>query len=103
MCVFGGLKRKYGLLLVSKQRSGLYLSDEALGIVTKLFGESDPQMLGARVVLFSNKVNTTLAGLEPTRNYSNRFLVDRLNHSATVSCLFRTNAKFTYPKYTQQI
>ena len=28
---------------------------------------------------------TTLAGLEPTRNYSNRFLVDRLNHSATVS------------------
>ncbi len=28
---------------------------------------------------------STLAGLEPTRNYSNRFLVDRLNHSATVS------------------
>ena len=28
---------------------------------------------------------STLAGLEPTRNYSNRFLVGRLNHSATVS------------------
>ena len=28
---------------------------------------------------------STLAGLEPTRNYSNRFLVGCLNHSATVS------------------
>ena len=28
---------------------------------------------------------TTLAGLEPTRNNSNRFLVGRLNHSAIVS------------------
>ena len=28
---------------------------------------------------------TTLAGLEPTRDKPNRFLVDRLNRSATVS------------------
>ena len=27
---------------------------------------------------------STLAGLKPTRNYSNRFLVGRLNHSAIV-------------------
>ena len=31
------------------------------------------------------KKETTLAGLEPTRDKPNRFLVDRLNHSATVS------------------
>jgi hypothetical protein len=31
------------------------------------------------------KVITTEAGLEPTRDKPNRFLVDRLNHSATRS------------------
>ena len=31
--------------------------------------------------------STTLAGLEPTRDRPNRFLVGRLNHSATVSFL----------------
>ena len=31
------------------------------------------------------KKESTLAGLEPTRDKPNRFLVDRLNHSATVS------------------
>ena len=33
------------------------------------------------------KLNTfaTMAGFEPTRNYSNGFQVHRLNHSATVS------------------
>ena len=31
------------------------------------------------------KIESTLVGLEPTRDKPNRFLVDRLNHSATVS------------------
>ena len=48
--VGGVLKSKYGLLLVSKHRSRLHLSEEALGIVTKLFGEIEPQMFGSRVI-----------------------------------------------------
>ena len=32
---------------------------------------------------------TTLTGLEPARDQPSRFLVDRLNHSATVSCTVR--------------
>ena len=42
-----------------------------------------------RVAVYVAKSNgnkeSTLAGLEPTRDKPNRFLVDRLNHSATVS------------------
>ena len=33
----------------------------------------------------SKTIESTLAGLEPTRDKPNRFLVDRLNHSAKVS------------------
>ena len=42
---------------------------------------------------------TTLAGLEPTRNYSNRFLVDRLNHSATVSLLKKESLNDCHDTY----
>ena len=35
----------------------------------------------------AKKIVATLAGLEPTRENPNRFLVDRLNRSATVSTL----------------
>ena len=38
-----------------------------------------------RVSCQQPKKESTLAGLEPTRDKPNRFLVDRLNHSATVS------------------
>ena len=42
---------------------------------------------------------STLAGLEPTRNYSNRFLVGRLNHSATVSYNIQTPIYNHYQTY----
>ena len=41
------------------------------------------------------KRETTLIGLEPTRDEPNWFLINRLNHSATVSCVL-TNAKLRY-------
>ena len=41
---------------------------------------------------------TTLAGLEPTRDKPNRFLVDRLNRSATASTLL-PRAQMHYIKF----
>ena len=42
--------------------------------------------LGCFEITFFDKKESTPAGLEPTRDKPNRFLVDRLNRSATVSC-----------------
>ena len=44
-----------------------------------------------QTIIIKQKFSTP-TGLEPAQNYSNRFLVDRLNHSATVSEVVR----FTY-------
>ena len=42
-----------------------------------------------------SKKQSTPAGLEPTRDKPNRFLVDRLNHSATVSVTIQHELVFT--------
>ena len=46
---------------------------------------------------FSQK-QTTPAGLEPTRENPNRFLVDRLNRSATVSYSYQCK-QYNSPNY----
>ena len=46
------------------------------------------------------KNNPTLAGLEPTRDKPNRFLVDRLNRSATVSFLVLVGKTAHIPRFT---
>ena len=49
-------------------------------------------MIRDAVIEQTSKKITTEAGLEPTRDKPNRFLVDRLNHSATRSYWLRTVA-----------
>ena len=50
-------------------------------------GANEQAMIDADKNELGEQKEPTLAGLEPTRDKPNRFLVDRLNHSATVSSL----------------
>jgi hypothetical protein len=65
--------------------SGSFVADPAYFTLALQIRSSLKNKLLESSYVETHAKKTTLAGLEPTRDKPNRFLVDRLNHSATVS------------------